>query len=57
MTSFLYHDWLKHFDQHFNFSNRKVLLLVDNCSAHGSQETAPKLEKGRAVLFATKYYI
>lgn len=44
MTSSLFHDWLKHFDQHFKFFLRKVLLSVDNCSAHGLHETAPQLK-------------
>lgn len=44
MTSALFYDWLKRFDAHFNSTARKILLLLDNCSAHGSVETAPDLQ-------------
>lgn len=44
MTSFPFHDWLKHFDQYINFFNKKALLLANSFRAHGLHETAPKLK-------------
>lgn len=39
MTSMLFFDWLRRFDQHIcKKPSRKVALLVDNCSAHGTSE-------------------
>ena len=42
MTSALFFDWLHRFDA-FKGSGRRVLLLVDNCSAHGMAQNLPDL--------------
>lgn len=34
MTTKLFEDWLKAFDEDMEKQHRKVLLLLDNCSAH-----------------------
>ena len=34
MTAQLFEDWLKDFDREMDKNNRKVCLLLDNCSAH-----------------------
>lgn len=45
MTSQLFFDWLHRFDSHIGLtSGREVILLVDNCSAHGSDQTVPSLD-------------
>lgn len=45
VTSGLFFDWLDRFDSFIGSTtpNRKVALLVDNCNAHGTKETLPKL--------------
>lgn len=44
MTAALFHNWLKCFDYYFSSSGRRVLLFIDNFSAHGSIDTTPTLE-------------
>lgn len=45
MNSCLFFEWFKRFDTFIGITaNRKVLLLIDNCSAHGTNETVPKLD-------------
>lgn len=34
MTSLLFERWLHKLDQRFNAENRKVLMILDNCTAH-----------------------
>lgn len=34
MTSSLFSEWLLNFDRKMKLENRKVLLFIDNCSAH-----------------------
>lgn len=34
MTASLYEEWLRELDRHFVSKKRKILLLVDNCTAH-----------------------
>lgn len=36
--------WLKQSDCRMTASRRKVLLLIDDCSAHGSSGAKPNLE-------------
>lgn len=43
MTGALFSDWLVRFNASFSRQGRKVLLLIDNCSAHGKPETLPCL--------------
>lgn len=45
MTSSLFFSWLQRFNDFVGRTvGRKVLLLLDNCSAHGTEETLPDLE-------------
>lgn len=44
----IYEKWLKELDQYFEKKNRKILLIVDNCSTHIE---APILEAKRVVFF------
>lgn len=46
MTSALFFDWLERFACFVKKDNpqRKVALLIDNCSAHGTAETLPSIE-------------
>eukprot|EP00171_Calliarthron_tuberculosum_P006886 IDg6886t1 len=45
MTQVLFYDWLRRFDAYICESpERKVALLIDNCSAHGTQESLPTLQ-------------
>lgn len=39
MTGALFRDWLVRFDALFSTQSRKVLLLIENCSAHGKTDT------------------
>lgn len=34
MTSYLYEEWLRQLDKHFLSKKRKIVMLVDNCTAH-----------------------
>ena len=44
MTTALFFNWLQRFDNYVgNQEGRRVALLIDNCSAHGSIETLPVL--------------
>lgn len=44
MTSVLFFQWLHRFDDSIGQkSGRKAILLIDNCSAHGSPQTLPQL--------------
>lgn len=44
MTQTLFFEWLKRFDAYVaRTQNRKVALLLDNCTAHGCPETLPEL--------------
>ena len=50
MTSTLFYDWLRRFHSYVCSSpGRKVLLLIDNCSAHGTAETLPEMRNLRIV--------
>ena len=45
MTSCLFFEWLLYFEKEIGKQEgRNVLLLMDNCSAHGSKETLPILK-------------
>lgn len=45
MTSCFFHEWLLRFDRHIaKTPGRKVLLLLDSCSAHGSYNSLPLLK-------------
>lgn len=46
MTSVLFFDWLRRLSGYVTSSDitRKVLLLLDNCSAHGSAQSLPFLD-------------
>lgn len=44
MRSALFYDWLKRFDTRFYSTGGKILLPLENCSAHGSVETVPDLQ-------------
>lgn len=45
MNSSLCFEWLKYIDNEIGKQpDRKILLLMDNCSAHGSKETLPSLQ-------------
>lgn len=44
MTQTLFYDWLNRLDRYVSLkANQKVLLLLDNCTAHGNNGTAPEL--------------
>ena len=44
MTGALFHEWLLYLDRTISkTTGRKILLLLDNCSAHGTKETLPTL--------------
>lgn len=48
MTSELFFNWLRRFDRTIGQDEgRKVLLLIDNFSAHGTPETMPTLQNVR----------
>lgn len=34
MTSLLFEEWVKELDKQFYAENRKILLFIDNCTAH-----------------------
>ena len=45
MTRTLLFAWLQRFDRYISRTpGRKVILFVDNCSAHGSEEVLPELQ-------------
>ncbi|XP_054713680.1 tigger transposable element-derived protein 6-like [Uloborus diversus] len=48
MTQSLFNDWLPNFDKDMKKQNRKVLLLIDNCTAHND---LPNLDFVRAEYF------
>lgn len=51
MNTNLFFEWLRRLDRYIGMeSGRKILLLIDNCSAHGKEETMPHLDNVR-VLF------
>lgn len=43
MKTHRFYEWPQHFDASFNVSGRKILLLLDSCSFHGSHDTLPPL--------------
>lgn len=44
MTSEIFFDWLRKFQMYISKTpNRKALLLIDNCSAHGTEGNLPML--------------
>lgn len=46
MTSDLFFSWLHGFDMFIGkWKERMVALLIDNCSAHGSRDTLPDLQR------------
>lgn len=48
MNQHLFFSWLERFDRYISREKgRKVLLLIDNCSAHGNERTLPSLENVR----------
>lgn len=48
MNMDLFHEWLKRFDLYVGRSQcRKILLLIDSCSAHGTPKTLPSLHNVR----------
>lgn len=51
MTSALFFAWILRFSSYISRSSpsRKVLLLLDNCSAHGTEETLPLLDNVEVV--------
>lgn len=50
MTSALFFEWLRRFERYIQRKpNRKVVLLLDNCSAHGRMESLPEMENVRVV--------
>ena len=52
MTSALFSDWLVDFDAYIGKTpGRHVLLLMDNCSAHGSQDSQPELRNVSILFF------
>uniref|UniRef100_H3A5L0 HTH CENPB-type domain-containing protein n=1 Tax=Latimeria chalumnae TaxID=7897 RepID=H3A5L0_LATCH len=42
MTGYLFGEWLKDWDRKLGQERRKILLLVDNCTAHVTLEFLPK---------------
>lgn len=45
MRQDLFYDWLHRFDRYVSRADgRKVLLLIDNCAAHGSTNSLPRFE-------------
>lgn len=44
MNSFLFDEWVKELDKVFERENRKVVLIVDNCTAHPSVEGLKAIE-------------
>ena len=41
----LFHGWLQRLDQYIGRTpGRKILLLLDDCSAHGKKESLPELQ-------------
>ena len=44
MSSFLFDEWVKELDKKFEKENRKVILIVDNCSAHPIIEVLKAVE-------------
>ena len=52
MTQTLFFDWLKRFDAYVaRTSNRKVALLLDNCTPHGSPQTLPELHNVEVIFY------
>lgn len=50
MTKELFFAWLKRFDEYVaRKPGRKILLLLDNCSAHGKEEDMPPLQNIRVI--------
>lgn len=48
MNKILFYEWLHRLDRYIGKEEgRKILLLIDNCSAHGKQETLPVLQNVR----------
>jgi len=48
MTTVLFCEWLRRLDRYVGrTAGRKILLLIDNCSAHGKKETMPALRNVR----------
>ena len=46
MTATFLNAWLRRFDEYIRGTpGRKVALLLDNCSAHGTEETLPLLSQ------------
>lgn len=45
MTASIFFDWLHYVDRKIGKTDgRKILLLMDNCSAHGTKHTLPELD-------------
>lgn len=46
MTSTIFFEWLLTFNTYIGASadNRKVVLLLESCTTHGTPETLPQLE-------------
>lgn len=50
MTSALFFDWLRRFERYIQrIKGRKVILLLDDCSAHGRMETIPEMDNVRVM--------
>jgi len=48
MTRVLFFEWLERLDRYIGTTQgRKILLLIDNCSAHGNDSTIPRLKNVR----------
>lgn len=55
MTAALFFEWLERFQTYVaKRPERKVLLLIDNCSAHGNKEALPSLPNVRVEYFPPK---
>lgn len=58
MTTALFFGWLKSFQDYFAISpDRKVVLLIDNCSAHGRADNLPTLPNVKISLSSAKLHL
>lgn len=52
VTCALFFNWLQRSNAHFSKQNRKMLLLINNCCAHGTSSTLPKMNNVEIVFLS-----
>lgn len=52
MITVLFFEWLIQIDQNVYRLGRKFFLLVDNCSAHGTELSIPKMGATEVILIS-----